>query len=66
MKTKVTGKELQECFKNAFQRILDETYSKDEIASRREREKNFKKKSPKHGKMGPVKKDKYRNWRNED
>lgn len=31
-----------------------------ETMSRRDREKNFKKKAPKHGKMGPMKKPKYK------
>lgn len=62
MKTKVTKTELKECVKNALLRVLDEGYDKEEIAAKRERDKNFKKKAPKHGKLGPVKKDKYKNW----
>lgn len=65
MKTTVTKSELKECIKNALQRVIDEGFDKEQIAAKHDRDKNFKKKSPKHGKMGPVKNDKYKNWKDE-
>lgn len=60
MKAKVSKTELRECVRNAFMRVLEEGYDEKETMSRRDREKNFKKKTPKHGKMGPMKKPKYK------
>ena len=42
---------------------FSENREREDFDNRKGGDKNFKKKkSPKHGKMGPAKKDKYRNW----
>jgi len=60
MKTKVTKKELRECIKNALERVVSEGYDKEWATEKRKRDEEHKKKAPKHGKMGPVKKPKYK------
>ena len=66
MKTKVKKSEIRECVKDALIRIVEESYDREENTEKWEKNKNFKKKSPKHGKMGPVKNDKYKNsWKND-
>ena len=69
MKTKVTKSELKECVKNALQKVLEENNKEFRSKKERDRERgdNFKKKAPKHGKMGPIKNDKYKNnWGDDD
>lgn len=63
MKTKATKKELGECIKNAFERVVAEGYDEEWATEKRRRDDEYKRKTPKHGKMGPVKKPKYKdNW----
>lgn len=69
MKAKITKSELRECVKNALQRVLEE--NDKEFMSKKERDRergdNFRKKAPKHSKMGPVKNNKYRNnWEDDE
>lgn len=74
MKVSVTRKELRECVEAAFDKVMSEKrWDDDNFDNENDRNKkqfnnskNFKKNSPKHAKMGPMKKDKYRNNYGED
>lgn len=66
MKVNVTRQELRECVENAFKKAVnekqwdDDNFENDDYGYRNSK-KQFNKKGPKHAKMGPMKKDKYRN-----
>jgi hypothetical protein len=68
MKLKPTKQELQECIVNAMTRLIKEGKSmKDEKDWGRGDNRNFSKKSPKHQKMKPQGKQKYKNnWENDN